>query len=156
MSGMSTPPAAATPDLKTLVASVLEDLASLLADEQPAQTSVDTRWLEAEVTYEGTARGVLRCWCTHGLAEKLAANLLAVEPDEDAARAGAGDALREFLNVLCGQLVTSWHGPRGIYNLSIPTVRPCTEAPAAHATATNGLCRLSVEGEIIVCAWERR
>ena len=156
MNGINKPPAAATPDLTTLVATVLGDLAFLLMDGEPAQATVEADGLEAEVRYSGAVSGRLRCWCTRGLAEKLAANLLAVEPNEHAAQSGAEDALREFMNVLCGQLVTSWHDPRGIYDLSIPTVRAGSAPPVALDAAAEHVCRLGVEGEVLRCVHERQ
>jgi hypothetical protein len=85
----------------------------------------------------------------------VAANLLAIEPHEGEAQSGAEDALREFMNVLCGQLVTAWHDSRGIYDLSIPTVRAGSPSPAAPDAAAEHVCQLCVEGGVLRCAYER-
>jgi hypothetical protein len=155
MSATNRPPAAAAPDLTTLAATVLGDLSYLLADDTPAPPATSLDGLVAEVRYSGAARGRLRCWCTRGFAEKLAANLLAVEPNADQAQREAEDALREFMNVLCGQLVTSWHDSRGVYDLSIPTVRAGSPPPDMPDAVAKHVCRLWVEGEILRCAYER-
>ena len=42
---------------------------------------------------------------------------------------GVYDALREFMNVVCGQFITACHGTDRVFNLSIPTAVECAESP---------------------------
>jgi hypothetical protein len=123
----------------------------MVTDDVPGTAPAATEWLQGEVRYLGRHEGTLRCWCTRTFATRLAANLLGIEPDEATAQGSALDAVREFLNVLCGQLVTRWHGTTDIYNLSIPQVQPASGAPPNLEGAGPRVCRLSIEGEPLVC-----
>jgi hypothetical protein len=141
-------------DLAAIVTEVLGDLAFMVGDDAPAALPPGAVWLQCEIQYEGPVGGTLCCWCTRDFAIQLAANLLGIEPDEGDAQVGAADAVRELLNVLCGQLVTAWYGQTAIFNLSIPTVRECVEVPApAPAEAS---CQLSISGEPFYCVHRQR
>lgn len=111
--------------------------------------------MQGEIAYRGPLAGRLQCWCTRGLATKLAANLLALEPDEGEAQVGADDALREFMNVLCGQLVTRWYGSEAVFNLSIPVVHECMGAPESPTAEPGQVCQFSIEGEPLICIHRR-
>jgi hypothetical protein len=101
---------ASRPALPELVTEVLGNLAFMVTDDHDARPPSEIAWLACEVNYYGPHAGALRCWCTRPFATALAANLLGIEADQEDARAAAEDALREFMNVLCGQLVTAWYG----------------------------------------------
>jgi hypothetical protein len=151
MNPSSQAPTADVPNLATVVVNVLGDLAFMVTDDGPGELPGGTVWMCGEISFRGSVAGTLRCWCTRDLATKLAANLLAVEPHEGEAQIGAEDALREFMNVLCGQLVTSWYGTAGVFNLSIPTVREGIGGPSADEADGKPLCQLSIEGQPLFC-----
>lgn len=143
------------PNLASVVLEVLGDLAFMITDDEPVQTPAEADWLQGEIAYHGAATGTVRCWCTRGLAIQLAANLLGIETEEDRAQLSAEDALREFLNVLCGQLVTAWYGRTAIFNLSIPVVRAGAPTPGDTEGSGQEHCRFSVDGQPLVCAGQR-
>lgn len=148
------PPATAARELTPVVLDVLGELAFLVTDDGPVDMAGGTIWMQGDIEYRGPLVGRLQSWCTRGLAIKLAANLLALEPDEGEAQVGADDALREFMNVLCGQLVTRWYGAEAVFNLSIPRVRECMGAPQSPAAEPGQMCQLSIEGEPLICIHE--
>lgn len=152
---MSQPPITNVPDLTTVVLDVLGELAFMVTDDEPAELPTGTVWMQGEVSYCGEVSGTLRCWCTRDFAARLAANLLGIELDEGEAQISAEDALREFLNVLCGQLVTTWHGTEGVFNLSIPSVHECMDAPKGVEAEADHTCRLSIEGEPLLFTYRR-
>jgi len=137
-----------------VVTEVLGELAFMLTDEQPPEQWPGTTWLQGEIAYRGPVSGRLRCWCTRELAARLAANLLGIEAQQDEAQIRAPDAVREFMNVLCGQLITRWYGRQMVLNLAIPTVRECFQSPPIHPQASDA-CQLSVEGEPLLCLHEQ-
>lgn len=150
---MSESSATTQPDLTHVVLDVLGDLAFMLTDDQPTDWPAGTAWLQGEVKYRGACTGTLRCWCTRDFAVRLAANLLGIEAHDGEAQAEAGDAVREFLNVLCGQLITVWHGRQDVFDLSIPVVCECGAPPANCDHTPRHVCRLSVEGEPLLCTY---
>jgi len=149
------PAATDAPDLTTVLLDVLGDLAFMVTDDEPADWPPGTVWLQAQITYHGPATGTLRCWGTREFGTRLAANLLGIEAADAQAQIAGQDALREFMNVLCGQLVTAWHGKHAVFTLSIPTVRECLEAPTGVAGPPRHVCRLSIEGQPLLCLYER-
>jgi CheY-specific phosphatase CheX len=146
---------ASRPALPELVTEVLGNLAFMVTDDHDARPPSEIAWLACEVNYYGPHAGALRCWCTRPFATALAANLLGIEADEEDARAAAEDALREFMNVLCGQLVTAWYGTTATYNLTIPIVQECLELPAFVQKRHADIHRLSVNQEPFFCLHEQ-
>lgn len=141
--------------LSRLVGDVLGNLAFMVSDDEPAELPPGAVWLQCSVRYDGPVSGELCCWCTRDFAIQLAANLLGIEPDEGDAQISAEDAFCEFLNVLCGQLVTAWHGSDAVFNLSIPSCRECLETPAPPSGSTGLYSQLSISGEPFYCTYDR-
>jgi hypothetical protein len=154
MEPSKTSAAKASPDLATIVGDVLGDLAFLVSDDERPALPLGVVWLECRISYSGPVSGTLRCWCTQGFASQLAANLLGTRPDDDAVHDGVGDALGEFMNVVCGQLVTAWHGLHAVFGLSIPMVSECRETPCFDLEQRDGACALSISGEPFYCRYE--
>jgi hypothetical protein len=148
-------PVTQAPELTNIVLDVLGELAFMITDDVSPELPTGTVWMAAEVEYEGPVRGVLHAWCTRTLAIRLAANLLGIEPEEGGAQVAAEDALREFMNVLCGQLVTNWHGNQAVFNLSIPVVRECLGPPTLPQEGHPQASRLTIDGEPLLCLYAR-
>ena len=148
-----TNPSTAALDLAAVVTNVLEDLAFMVSDEGPPRPLADTVWLECEISYVGPVHGTLRCWCTRDFALQLAANLLGTDMEDGAVREQIGDALREFMNVVCGQFVTTFHGTGPVFDLTIPTAEECTLPPIIDVKQEPAACVLSVSGEPFYCVY---
>lgn len=76
--------------------------------------------LQASMTFRGAVTGAISLAAPLALCLEMAANAMGVDPDSDLARAKAGDALGEVLNMTCGCLV-----------LSLEPDRPTELAPPA-------------------------
>ncbi len=132
-------------DLQTIVSDVLGNLAFLVSDDVDAAAPVNRAdALTCTIQYQGPVSGELGCRCTPNFARQLTANLLGLDPADPAAQASAHDAVREFMNVLCGQFVTAVHGHEGVFNLTIPNIVSGVVEPATRPTAE---CTLSIAGE---------
>jgi len=139
-------------DLAAVVSGVLENLAFMVNDDCSAPASSETTWLECQISYSGPATGVLHCWCTRNFAIQLTANLLGTNPSDAAAEDQMEDALGEFMNVVCGQFVTTCHGVGPVFDLSIPTAAECA-APALDLDREDAACELSVSNEPFYCLY---
>jgi chemotaxis protein CheY-P-specific phosphatase CheC len=148
-----TTPTTNLPDLTTVAVDVLGDLAFMVTDDELLELPTGTVWMQGEVSYFGPVEGTVSCWCTRDFAVRLAANLLGIEPEEGEAQVNAEDSVREFMNVLCGQLVTLWHGTQDVYNLSIPKVTECLETPTVPDTDPRHRSQLSIDGEPLLFAY---
>jgi CheY-specific phosphatase CheX len=115
--------------LATIFSEVLANLAFMFTEEEPTEPAAAGRWLEASISYHGAIDGTLRLRCTTDFTVLLAANLLGIDPQDDDAQTEALDAVKELMNVLCGQFVTAVHGEEHVFNLSIPKVRELPPLP---------------------------
>lgn len=134
--------ASKTRTLTAIFSEVLANLAFMFTDDEQTDLSPGDVWLETTIGYEGPATGTLRFRCTRGFSVLLAANLLGIDPDDATAARQCEDAVREFMNIVCGQFVTAMHGSQDVYNLTIPRTVELSETP--DLTDDGGLTRSSV------------
>jgi len=118
-----------TATLTTIFSEVLANLAFMFTDEETAEPSAGDLWLETTIRYDGTTKGTLAFRCTREFSILLAANLLGIDPRDIHAESQADDAVKEFMNIVCGQFVTASYGSNDVFNLSIPKIRELPETP---------------------------
>ena len=147
---------ATLPALAGVISDVLGNLAFLVSDDQTPQLPPGASWIEGRIAYQGPYSGELRCWCTHNFATQLAANLLGLEPDSKPVADHVCDAVQEFMNIVCGQLITTCHGSSTVFDLSIPTATCCAGQPPLGFSDETVHCGFSVSGEPLFCAYVRR
>ena len=138
-----------TATVKTTFSEVLANLAFMFADEDLSEVSSEDRWLETTITYTGPASGTLRFRCTSAFSVLLAANLLGTDPADGGADAQGEDAVKEFMNIVCGQFVTDRHGTEHVYNLSIPAIEELPQAPTLVDGDDPNASTLAVEGHVV-------
>ena len=107
--------------IATVVSDVLEQMAFMFADIASASempTDVNET-VGAEIHFTGSFNGALSLISTPQMCTELAANLLGTEADEieiDECQ----DTIKELLNVICGQLLTTIAGNEPVFDLSPP------------------------------------
>ena len=131
--------------LRTIFSEVLANLAFMFDDDELAEVTSGEQWLETEISYEGPSRGALRLRCTREFAQLLAGNLLGIDPQDQEDDEVGEDAVKEFMNIVCGQLVTALHGTEDIFNLTIPEIRQLSETPDFDHDSALETISLSVE-----------
>lgn len=135
--------------LTTICSEVLSNLAFLFTEEEPGERLPDGSWLETTIRYKGPCAGTLKFTCTSDFSILLAANLLGIAPQDQEAQDKGRDAVKEFMNIVCGQLVTAIHGTDDVINLTIPEIRELSEAPEWTPEDNVDSTTLSVEGHLI-------
>lgn len=135
-----------TATLTTVFSEVLANLAFMFTDSEPGDPVLEGTWLETTISYHGPHQGSLHLRCTRAFTVLLAANLLGIDPDDEDAEAGADDAAKEFMNIVCGQLVTTVYGTEPVFNLSIPRSTPLEEPPDLYSEEVSTISTLWVEG----------
>ena len=136
-----------TATLATIFSEVLANLAFMFDDEEDHGPISGDVWLETTIEYQGPVGGRLRFRCNREFTVLLAANLLGIDPNDDVAGAQGEDAVKEFVNIVCGQLVTAVHGSDDIFNLTIPETRELAETPNLDGGSAGEVASLSVEGQ---------
>lgn len=130
-----------TTTLSETIANVLEAQAFMFAEtseaadiEKPVGDCLST-----SISFAGPVSGGLGLIFPSELCIELTANILGLENDEIESLEDAGDALKEFINVVCGQFLTSLYSSDVVFRLSIPQVeetdlgiwQACREDPDA-------------------------
>ncbi|MGB2984488.1 MAG: chemotaxis protein CheX [Phycisphaerae bacterium] len=150
-------PQQSTVTLKRIFSEVVANLAFMFTDDEEADPSLDARWLETTIGYEGPMSGTLRFHCTREFSELLTSNLLGVDPEDDHATSEADDAVKEFMNILCGHYITALHGTEDVFNVTIPQIRELPEPPALVDDSDPDTATLSVNGhhvQLSYVPWE--
>ncbi len=135
--------------LTTIFSDVLANLAFMFTDEDDTPTQADSDWSEAFIEYHGCAGGALRLLYPKPFAIELAANLLGTDPTDEDVESQATDAVKELMNIICGQLVTALHGTEAVFNLSIPQVEAVAGMPEFTYEKNENICALGVSGHKI-------
>jgi chemotaxis protein CheY-P-specific phosphatase CheC len=117
-----------------------EDLA---VDEIPAEGE----WVEAHMGFHGPFGGSLTLALPKEAQLDLAANFLGKDADDPEVAKCAEDSLKEILNVLCGHMLTALAGEDPIFDLSIPKVRPLSQAEREAMADQPGFLAFDVEGK---------
>lgn len=138
-----------TATLTTIFSEILANLAFMFTDAELAEPSPGDRWLETTIAYRGSSSGTLRFRCTSDFSVLLAANLLGIETQDQEARDKARDATGEFMNIVCGQLVTTLHGTDEVFDLTIPEICELCEAPEFTRDDSDESTTLCVDGHLV-------
>lgn len=138
-------PVTTVPTLATTFSEVLANLAFMFTTEEALDGPASATRVEARITYDGPVRGRLIVRCTPEFARLLAANLLGQDESEEVSPNTWHDALKELMNVVCGQFVTTVYGVEPVFQLGIPKVREVEDSGAV-PPAPETTVQLYVEG----------
>jgi hypothetical protein len=140
---------------------VLEQLAFMFAEPagRDAFAAPDGEWLALSMGFSGPLSGALQLAVPPGLCVALAANMLGMDDDDEEAADKGLDAMKEVLNVTCGNILTELAGTEPVFTLTIPEVKPLDAPgwadwladPAAMGFLIDehpALLRFRVEGDI--------
>ncbi len=135
-----------TATLREIFSETLANLAFMFTDDDIPFDPADEAWFETSIRYNGPRAGELRLLCDRAFMTSLAGNLLGIEPDDPEADVKGVDAVKELMNILCGQLVTDFHGSDAVFNLSIPECTQLDDPPDLAQPDTVDAFTLSVGG----------
>ena len=138
-----------TATLTTVFSDVLANLAFMFTDGDQTDPSPEATWLETTIGYHGPATGRLRLQCTSEFGVLLAANLLGIDSKDEDAQLKTQDAVKEFMNIVCGQFVTEVHGTDDVFDLTIPATRTLGRMPDFLSCDDEWASILTVEGHCI-------
>jgi chemotaxis protein CheX len=103
---------------------VIEQLAFMFGESVAPKDLVDAgeSFVKVEMGFTGELDGSLWMVLTEEVCPEIAANVLGLDPDDKIAADRSYDAIKEVLNVTCGNLLTSISGEEPIFDLSIPQI----------------------------------
>ena len=103
---------------------VLEKLAFMFGEavEKEELASDTSEYIRAMMSFTGAMSGKLGLVVPKEMCPEIAANVLGMDPDDELVAAQAIDALKEVLNVVCGNVLTALAGERAMFDLSVPEI----------------------------------
>ncbi|MCW8130061.1 MAG: chemotaxis protein CheX [Planctomycetota bacterium] len=115
--------------LETVFPDILQQAAFAFGEPSaPGDLPFPEDGLLGGIRFSGSSAGSVQIAAPTALAGELAANALGLEPGDELVPGHAEDALRELLNIVCGNLLTAWAGEKAVFDLTPPEVAPLTEA----------------------------
>ena len=104
---------------------VLERIAFMFGDivdfnEIP---EIEAACVHAEVSFKGEINGKVEIIAPLDFCTRLAANVLGIDPDDEAAERRGIDSLRELLNITCGNFLSTIAGNKPVFSVGVPSTR---------------------------------
>ena len=139
------------PLLEAVFADVLEKFAFMFSEPvAPADFFIDAPpFYHTTISFNGPHRGKLGIAANAKFCSLLAANILGEEEGSEPVSASC-DALKELLNVTCGEFLEKLSGPQVIYNLSVPDSVSLTQEQMQELAADDKAILLSVDNASVI------
>ena len=136
----------------------LEKLAFIFAtpeDEEITPEAGET--VDVAIRFSGPFSGCMLILYPRGDLDELAANMLGLDDEDNISRAQKLDALKETVNIVCGNVLPAISGKEAVFDIASPTVvaepdawSDCAAAVKVQLELDEGLCfiYLKIDGEI--------
>lgn len=132
-------------------ASVMERLAFVFAEPcagTPPPPPVSPALL-VSIGFGGVLAGTIDLAVSRALCVEIAANMLGVDSSDERARERAEDAIREVLNVTCGQILTDLAGERPMFTLTMPRTRELSPELTSELAHDSGTSAFKIDSETV-------
>lgn len=133
---------------------IFEEAAFALIDTMDSgeERPVEER-LVAGVQFSGPRTGELMMSIPSSLAAVFAENMLGADPGDPEANSKGVDAMKELLNMICGNLLPVLFGTDMEFKIEAPGIRSIEEFEADWNNPANALCSLIVEDRDVQLAF---
>ena len=110
--------------------SVLQNLAFMFVEAVERETlgsmespqDLPEKFIKASMTFTGSIQGRVNLMVPDELAKELASNIIGKEIDKNISQRHLNDALKEVLNVTCGNLLSAIVGTKQVFDAAPPTL----------------------------------
>ncbi len=111
--------------LSNVFSDVVENLAFMFAEvpDEGEFPEVNDPCVMAAMGFTGHQEGTIAMAVPESMCTELAANVLGLEPDDEIVSRFPHDALKELLNVTCGNVLTAMAGEEPIFDLTVPETK---------------------------------
>ncbi len=108
---------------------VIENLAFMFGEAAEEGELEDSAggYVLAAMSFSGPMSGRIELAVPREMRAEIAANVLGIDLDDELATSSADDALKELLNVTCGQVLTHLAGEEPVFDLGVPEVSDLAE-----------------------------
>jgi len=110
--------------LTTVFSEIIESLAFMFVEDPEDDTvfTTGTEFVQVQMGFSGPFKGDLTIAVPVDMCPELASNVLGLDPDDELVTHNPYDALKELLNIICGNLLTALAGEEPVFDLTIPEV----------------------------------
>jgi chemotaxis protein CheY-P-specific phosphatase CheC len=110
--------------LRDVFAEVVENLAFMFTEEpeEDAMLSAEGGWVCARMNFMGPFTGALALAVPVEMCPEITANVLGLDPEDELVTDQPYDALKELLNVTCGNVLIAMAGEDPVFDLTVPEV----------------------------------
>ncbi len=111
--------------IQDVFAEVMEKIAFMFAEpaEKDAVSSEDSEYIQAMMSFTGDLSGSISIAVPVEMCPEIASNILGISPEEEQGMELATDALKEVLNISCGQILTAIGSEKMDFSLTVPETR---------------------------------
>ena len=135
--------------LAQTAAKTLEELTFCFATPErwePPDFTGDEYVLGAQ--FAGYCGGYLVFICPAGSGREMTTNMLGLDEDDAVTGEQVQDALKEVINIICGNILPTLAGVEAVFNIAQPKIMDVGQAPEfGRETPPVGRVRLDLEGE---------
>ena len=108
-------------------------------------------FINVSISYKGNRAGSLFLIVSDETAKILAYNILGIDEDEeDLPSESYMDALKELLNTICGQFITSMFGDEPVFDLTVPETKIISLDEWQKSVDSGNFIALNVDDEPIL------
>ena len=141
---------------KEVFCDVAEKTAFMLADplEKDDLEEAGGPCVQVVMHFTGGMKGSVSIAAPEGMKSELAANILGMDADNPTVAAQADDALKELLNVTCGNLLTAIAGEGTVFDLSLPEIADLEEDTWQSLVADDETIAFDVDDHLVLLRFE--
>ena len=130
--------------LSRIAVKTFEELVFLCAfDEDESYTAQIDPAVAAKISFSGFFSGVLIMSLSAKILPQLTTNMLGVDEQEETTLDQQYDALKETLNVVCGNLLPEIAGTQEVFNIDPPTI-VAEDGVIKKSNGRNPICKINL------------
>jgi len=108
-------------------------------------------FIHVMISYKGDRAGTINLIVCDETANSLAYNILGIDEDEEELSIeSAMDALKELLNTICGQFMTSMYGDEPVFDLTVPETKLISHGEWQESINNGGYLAINIEDKPIL------
>ncbi len=143
--------------LAKVFARVAEDLAFMFTEspDEELDEPAGNAFAKAHMSFHGPFSGTLSVAVPESMCAQIASNVLGLDPGDELFIQQPYDALKELLNVTCGNLLTAMAGEEPVFDLQPPEVTVLDRAGWDAFKDSPGTVPFIVEDEPVLLSLQR-
>lgn len=120
------------------------------ADEARDLSDTVSQYQQVTMRFDGPHKGSILMYMPLSMFTTLSANMLGVDEGDQQALSQQNDAVRELLNIVCGQSLTEIWGTGPVFDLRIPQMVEVSTAELHNVIEHTSACCFKCDGGLVI------